>query len=173
MLKLSDVLLLGDDRLRMACDPVNQEEVHSLQSTIEGMYQIIKEFKKRYGAGRAIAAPQVGCMKRFVCMYIDQPQVFFNPHFTFQSEEMFELWDDCMSFPNLMVRLKRHKKCIMTYYDVDWIQHEWIIIDDMAELMQHELDHLDGVLAIDRALDKNAFRWRAFDPYSSSPESSD
>ena len=170
MMNLSDVLLLGDHRLRMICEPVSPGEISTLQPTIESMYHIIKEFRARYGAGRAIAAPQVGCMKRFVCMNIDEPKVFFNPHFTFKSEDMIELWDDCMSFPNLLVRLKRHKKCTLKYYDTAWECREWTIEDDMSELMQHELDHLDGILAIDRALDKYAFRWRGVDLYSSSAE---
>ena len=160
MLHLSDIILLGDPRLRQICDPVIPEEIPFLMETIEGMYNIIKEFQEKYKAGRAIAAPQVGCMKRFVCMNVDKPKVFFNPLFSHKSSEKFILWDDCMSFPDLLVKVSRHQSVTMQYYDLNWNKQSTILEGDLSELFQHELDHLDGVLAIDRALDKESFKWR-------------
>lgn len=160
MLHLSDIILLGDPRLRQICDPVQLHEIPSLQDTINGMYNIIKEFQNKHNAGRAIAAPQVGCMKRFVCMNVDKPIVFFNPRLIAKSENTFVLWDDCMSFPNLLVQLRRHQEVTMEYYDEVWNKKQLILQDDLSELFQHELDHLDGILAIDRALDRNSYKWK-------------
>lgn len=160
MLHLSDIILLGDPRLRQICDPVIPQEIPSLMETIAGMYNIIVEFQEKYKAGRAIAAPQVGCMKRFVCMNVDKPIVFFNPRFSHKSSEKFILWDDCMSFPDLLVKVSRHQAVTMQYYDMNWIKQSIIFEGDLSELFQHELDHLDGILAIDRALDKESFKWR-------------
>lgn len=160
MLHLSDVLLLGNPRLRDRCEPVTRNDLTEVTEIIPGLHNIISEFRAKYQAGRAIAAPQVGYMKRLVYMYIDHPVVFINPRFTFLSEEKFTLWDDCMSFPQLFVQLARHRFCTLEYFDLNFEKHEWHLSDGLAELMQHEIDHLDGILAIDRALDKEAFRWK-------------
>jgi peptide deformylase len=99
-------------------------------------------------------------MKRLIYMNIDQPTVFINPEFTWLSDEKFELWDDCMSFPNLLVKVARHKKLTIKYLDENWQSQEWHMEDALAELLQHEYDHLEGVLCISRAVDPRAFKWR-------------
>lgn len=155
---LADILLLGDPRLYEKCEPVRREEVTGLQPVVELMAQTVLDFRARYGAGRAIAAPQVGVMKRLVVMNIDRPLAFYNPELCDFSEEMIELWDDCMSFPNLLVRLRRHRRCKMKFRDASWEEQEWELEDDLSELLQHECDHLDGILATMRALDERSFK---------------
>jgi peptide deformylase len=73
---------------------------------------------------------------------------------------MFELWDDCMSFPNLLVKVKRHKSLTINYLDENWQTQEWQMTDDLSELLQHEYDHLDGILCTMRAIDEKSFKWR-------------
>ncbi|MCF8309191.1 MAG: peptide deformylase, partial [Bacteroidales bacterium] len=73
------------------------------------------------------------------------------------SDEMMEVWDDCMSFPNLLVRVKRHKSCTLSFVDEQFKAHQWNLSDDLSELLQHESDHLNGILATQRALDDKAF----------------
>lgn len=157
---LQDIILLGDPRLYEKCAPVRKEEVPGLRDTVKHMAQTILDFRQKYGAGRAIAAPQVGVMKRFVVMNIDRPLVFYNPELYDFSEEMIEMWDDCMSFPHLLVRLRRHRRCKMRFRDETWRAQVWELEDDLSELLQHECDHLDGVLATMRALDQQSFRWK-------------
>ena len=159
MKHLEDIVLLGDPRLYEICEAVQEEEVSSLLDTVNDMANVILEFRAKYGAGRAIAAPQLGVMKRLVVMNIDRPVAFFNPELFDFSEEMIEMWDDCMSFPDLHVWLKRHRHCKMRFRDENWEEHIWELSDDLSELMQHECDHLDGVLATMRAEGKNAFKW--------------
>ena len=84
----------------------------------------------------------------------------FNPQLSELSDEMFEVWDDCMSFPNLLVKVKRHKKLRITFRDLKWQEQSWQLSDDMAELIQHEYDHLDGILATQKAIDNQSFRWK-------------
>ena len=160
MLHLQDILLLGDPRLYEQCEPVKQEELPELAPIVNGMANVILEFRAKYGAGRAIAAPQVGVMKRLVVMNIDQPIAFYNPELFDFSEEKMEMWDDCMSFPNLLVRLQRHRQCKMRFRDQNWQEQIWNLEDDLSELLQHECDHLDGILATMRALDDRSFRWK-------------
>ncbi len=157
---LKDILLLGDPRLYEKCTPVEPSELADLKPIVDGMANVILEFRAKYSAGRAIAAPQVGVMKRLIVLNIDQPVAIINPELFDCSEEMMELWDDCMSFPNLLVRLKRHRYCRMKFRDLQWNEHVWELKDSFSELMQHEYDHLDGILAISRAIDNQSFKWK-------------
>jgi peptide deformylase len=99
-------------------------------------------------------------MKRLVYMNIDRPVVFINPEFANLSEELFELWDDCMSFPNLLVKVKRHQSLTINYLDENWEPQTRDMKDDLSELLQHEVDHLNGVLCTMRAIDEMSFKWR-------------
>ena len=74
---------------------------------------------------------------------------------------MMEVLDDCMSFPHLLVRLKRHRRCVVRCRDLDWAEREWALEGDLSELLQHECDHLDGVLATMRAASPRDFVMRA------------
>ncbi|MEL6132178.1 MAG: peptide deformylase [Bacteroidota bacterium] len=160
MLNLDDILKLGDPRLYQVSQPVHPEELLQLQPQITALHDLVLQFRRKYGAGRAIAAPQIGLMKRIICLNIDQPITIINPEWTYMSEEMMELWDDCMSFPDLFVKVKRHRRGTFTFFNENWEKITWKLSDDMSELMQHEYDHLDGILATQRAVDQQSFRWR-------------
>lgn len=155
-----DILQLGNPKLYASCDPVEPDEVDDLRAVVDDLHDTLMQFRARYGAGRAIAAPQIGVMKRLVYMHIDTPTVFINPVLDQKSEERVTLWDDCMSFPDLFVRVERHRRCRITYRDLDWNEHTQWLEGDLSELLQHECDHLDGVLATMRAADDQAFALR-------------
>ena len=124
------------------------------------LHNVMEEIREKYQFGRGIAAPQLGVMKRLIYLNLDRPIVIINPVFENLSEEMFELWDDCMSFPNLLVKVKRHKVLIIKYLDENWQPQTWQVEDAISELLQHEYDHLDGVLCTMRAIDNQSFKWR-------------
>jgi peptide deformylase len=158
---LKDILLLGDERLYQICDPLTSEDNALITDIVQDLHRAMMEFRARYNAGRAIAAPQLGYMKRLIYMNIDgSPTVFINPELYYKSDEMMELWDDCMSLPNLLVRLQRHRTISIRFQDQYWHTHEWELTDDLSELLQHEYDHLDGILCTMRAMDKHSFRWK-------------
>ena len=158
---LADILLLGDPRLYEVCEPLTPDDLPLIATIVADLHQALMEFRAIYKAGRAIAAPQLGYMKRLIYMNIDDnPTVFINPTIVWASEEQFTLWDDCMSLPNLLVMLKRHRVIKIQFWDTNWQPHEWTLHDDLSELLQHEYDHLDGILCTQRALDSQAFRWR-------------
>ena len=156
-----DILLLGNPKLYETCDPVWPEEVDEMRTVVGDLHDTMMDFRARYGAGRAIAAPQIGVMKRLVYMYIDEPVTFINPVFESMSDEMMTLWDDCMSFPELLVKVKRHKQCHIVFQDLDWREQRRNLEDDLSELLQHEVDHLDGILSIHRALDNQSIALRS------------
>jgi peptide deformylase len=152
-----DILQLGDPRLYRVCALVQPGEADALRPVVQDLHDTLLDFRARYGAGRAIAAPQIGVFKRLVYMHVGEPVVFLNPVLDQCSVEMMTLWDDCMSFPDLRVRVRRHRRCHITFRDLAWREHQWMLADDLSELLQHECDHLDGVLAVARAVDGQAF----------------
>ena len=63
------------------------------------------------------------------------------------------MWDDCFSFPDIMVRVTRNKEISVRFLDDFGTEQFWEHCSiDLSELLQHEIDHLDGILAVDRAL---------------------
>lgn len=155
------VLLLGHPKLYQVCGPVHRGELDGLEAVVQDLHDTLFDFRRKYGVGRAIAAPQIGVMKRLVYMYVDSPTVFINPVIDRQSAEMMTLWDDCMCFPDLIVKVERHRSCRITYLDRAWREQSLQLEDDLSELLQHECDHLDGVLAVARALDARSFALRS------------
>jgi peptide deformylase len=163
VVKSTKILLLGDPRLYERSAEIAEDELESLEPVIQDLHDILFEFKAKfahYGAFRAIAAPQIGVMKRLIYMYIDEPVVFINPVLEGLSEEMFEVWDDCMCFPNLLVKLKRHKSLTIKYLDKNFQPQVMNLEGSLSELLQHEYDHLEGILATQKAIDQHSFRWR-------------
>ncbi len=150
------ILLLGDPRLYQISEEVKREELEELRPVWEDMFDCIRGIRRDYGFGRAIAAPQIGVHKRLICILTDKPYVIINPSLEFTGDEKMELLDDCMSFPKLLVRVRRYRHCILRYRDEDWKMQEMKMDDDMAELIQHEYDHLDGILATMRAVSNKA-----------------
>lgn len=151
-----EILLLGNPQLYEISEDVTFEELEGLRSVFTDMFDCIKGIRRDYGFGRAIAAPQIGVQKRLICILTDKPYVIINPRLEFVGDEMMELMDDCMSFPNLLVRVRRYRHCILRYLDENWETQEMHMDDDMSEMIQHEYDHLDGILATMRAIDNKS-----------------
>jgi peptide deformylase len=154
---LDQILKLGNPKLYESSAPLKREELPEAREKADIMAGLVEAFRERYGAGRAIAAPQIGYMKRLIVLNIDHPILIINPSLEEKSREMIELWDDCMSFPNLLVRVRRHRTCRLRFLNEQWEEEVWELEDDLAELLQHEYDHLDGILATQRAIDNQSF----------------
>lgn len=152
-----EILKLGNPKLYEMSSPVEKTELSQLTPLIQDLHDTLIAFRNQYHAGRAIAAPQIGIQKRILYMYINQPTVFINPVLSFIGDEEMEVMDDCMSFPNLLVKVRRHKKIQILYRDMEWNEQEMLLEGDLSELLQHEYDHLDGILATMRAIDKYSF----------------
>jgi len=159
-----EILLLGNPKLYEVSAPLAQHELATIAGLVEDLNDTLLDFRRRHGVGRAIAAPQIGVMKRLIYMHIDRPVAFINPVLDAESKEMIEVWDDCMCFPDLLVKVRRHKNCRIRFKDQGWIDQEVRLEDDLSELLQHECDHLDGILAVSRALDRKSFALRSQRP---------
>jgi peptide deformylase len=146
------IRLLGDPILRTRCEPVTKPSSPAVRVIIDDLQETLRDFRGRHGYGRGIAAPQIGAPVRIVYVEFepDEPWVLINPEITDVGTEDFSVWDDCFSFPNLLVRVQRAYRVHVKYQDVKGQYHEVDLEGDQAELIQHEIDHLDGVLAVDR-----------------------
>lgn len=151
---LQQTLPLGNPHLRVKAEPVRDLHDLQLQSDMELLQEVLEAFRQEHGFGRAIAAPQIGVLRRMIALHLnDRRFLMFNPRVIWHSQETFTMWDDCMCFPSLLVRLRRHKSISVSYRDESWNEHIWSDLDQpTSELLQHEIDHLDGVLAIDHAI---------------------
>ena len=150
---IREILKLGDPQLYEVSEPVTAGDLPLVGGWVEDLHDTLMEYRRVYGAGRAVAAPQIGIRKRLLYMYLDKPYVFINPVMTFPDEEMYELLDDCMSFPGLMVKVRRYRRAVIRYEDLQGERREMALEGDLSELLQHEYDHLDGILATMRAVD--------------------
>ena len=151
------VLLVGDPRLRRVAAPVSRTDP-SLADDVARLHATLARFRAEHGFGRAISATQIGVARRFIALNLGEgPFTMFNPVITWRSGETFTLWDDCMSFPFLLVRVARDASISVEFEDEAGRRQCWERLDHAtSELLQHEIDHLDGVLALDRAVDRDA-----------------
>lgn len=154
---IQEILRLGNPQLYEKSVPVTREELPEVQKWVTDLHDTLMAHRQKYGAGRAIAAPQIGVQKRLIYMCVKEPRIFINPALLFPDEEKFILLDDCMSFPGLLVRVERYKRAVIRYSDMNFRYCEEHLEGDLAELLQHEYDHLDGILATMQAVDNRAF----------------
>lgn len=150
------ILQLGDPLLRTVSAPVN--EPSAAQLIFQDLRDTLHEFRRTHGFGRGISAVQIGEAKRLI--YIEFEGAAYairNPEYEMRSEANFRLWDDCFSFPGLLVFLERSQTVRIRYEDENSNMQHLNASGPLSELLQHEIDHLDGILATDRALDRNSF----------------
>jgi threonine dehydratase/peptide deformylase len=148
---MSEVLVIGDPRLRTRCEPVAAGYA-GLAADVARLTEALGELRARTGFGRGLAAPQLGIARRIVVMDLGAgPFVLVDPELTWRSAELFDVWDDCFSVPDRLVRVRRHSSVSLRFRDGALRPREWTRLPpDLSELVQHELDHLDGVLMTDR-----------------------
>jgi peptide deformylase len=150
---IRDTVLLGDPRLRQIAEPVVFDR--KLPQILEDLKDTLTEHQRIYGMGRGLAAPQIGYNKRIV--YI-QTQGFtsylINPEIVWRSPEEFDVWDSCFSMEaKFFVKIPRNRSIKAKYVDEFQEFHNETFSDDMSELLQHEVDHLDGIMCSDRLTD--------------------
>lgn len=154
---IREILRLGNPQLYEISGEITEADRAFLQGWITDLHDTLMDFRKTYKAGRAVAAPQIGVQKRLLYMALDKPYVLINPVLTFPDDEKYTLLDDCMSFPGLIVRVERHRRAEISYLDEEFRPRQMRLEGDLSELLQHEYDHLNGILATMRAVDDKSF----------------
>ena len=156
-----EILLLGNPQLWRPSALVTDFRAEETREIVADLGATLADFRARMGFGRAIAAPQIGAHRRIIFVNMGRPLPLINPTIERASGHMMELWDDCFSFPDLMVRVRRHAEITVRYQDERGAARELTAENDLSELLQHEIDHLDGILATDRAIDPRSFALRS------------
>jgi peptide deformylase len=148
-----EILLLGNPILRQSCNPVKAPRSDEVRSVISDLRDTLSDFRSRRGFGRGIAAPQIGVLQRIIVVNSDYNGAMINPIIVKRSRKKFLLWDDCFSFPDLLVHVERNNSIEVTFVDEQGKKKRLRAESSFSELLQHEIDHLDGVLSVDRAID--------------------
>lgn len=150
MPKTLPVLTIPDERLRKPAKPVSLETIERLRA--EGFFDaLIATMRKEDGVG--IAATQVGSAHRiFVALESRTPQVYINPEIFGRSIRTAVDTEGCLSVPGVIGAVRRAKSVTLRALTMEGKSVERRAKDLIARIYQHELDHLDGVLFIDRAV---------------------
>jgi peptide deformylase len=169
-----EVVAIGDPVLRERARELEPEEIASpeIQKLID---DLIETKRATHGAG--IAANQVGEPLRVAIIDVEQGNprypykppvpltVMINPTIEPLGEEMVEINEGCLSVPDLRGSLQRHLAIRVRYLDREGIEHEEVKRALTAGTFQHEVDHLEGVLFVDRADPRTFATWEQFDRY--------
>jgi peptide deformylase len=146
---LRDILILPDKRLRLLALPVKAIDAE-LRLLVDDMFETM------YAApGIGLAAIQIGVPKRVIVMDLakkddpKEPRVFINPQVLWQSDEKATYEEGCLSIPEFYEEVERPSKVRVRFLDVTGAAQELEASGLMATCLQHEIDHLDGVLFID------------------------
>jgi peptide deformylase len=151
------IRLLGDPVLRARCDAINPRSP-AVRIVADDLRDTLRDWQVRHGTGRGIAAPQIGAPIRVVHIALpDRRWTLVNPEITDVGDQDFLVWDDCFSFPDLLVRVQRAYHVSVRYQDLTGEDQVLDAEGPLAELLQHEIDHLEGVLAVDRATGVDPF----------------
>jgi peptide deformylase len=172
------VLQLGDPGLREVAKRVENPAAPEIRALVEDLADTLAYWRKTTGYGRGIAAPQLGVSLRvfFLRLPGEEPWPLVNPQITERSAEKIVVWDACLSFLSIFMEVERHREITVRYQDLRGEWHEVHAGEEhnLSELLQHEIDHLDGILAVDRITDIRTMctreefekRYRAASPYA-------
>lgn len=175
---IKEVLQLGDPGLREVAQVVKNPASAQIKALVQDLADTLAHWRKTTSYGRAIAAPQIGVGLRVVFIQLPggDPWAIVNPSIIRQSEEKMVVWDCCLSFLSIFMQVERHCEVTVRYQDPSgkWHEIEAGVERDLSELLQHEIDHLDGILAVDRISDIRTLctreefekRYRLGTPYS-------
>jgi peptide deformylase len=173
-----EVLQLGNPVLRQLSARVAQPQSPEIAGLIEDLSDTLAHWRAATGYGRGIAAPQLGILKRVIFLRLpgEQPWPLINPEIIEKSAEKIVVWDACLSFLSIFMQVERHRDITVRYQDAQSQFHEVRAGEEknLSELLQHEIDHLDGILAVDRVTDPKTIctreefekRYKANSPYA-------
>jgi len=135
--------IFPDEVLRQPCEPVERFDAE-LRDLIDEMLILM-----RIREGIGLAAPQVGIRKRlFVCEIENRSISLINPSIAAVGGQA-EMIEGCLSLPEVQVKITRSDRVLVSGYDLDGQKKQFEFTGLCARVIQHELDHLDGVLICD------------------------
>lgn len=157
---IREILQLGNPKLHEKSIKIDKLTALEIKMAAQDLQDTLEAFRVEYKFGRAIAAPQIGLLKRMI--FLGQvgelaEQIIINPVVVKKSDNNLELWDNCLSFSDLMVKVSRAAEITVEYVDLSGERKTLEAEGDLSELLQHEIDHLDGILAVEKAITPRSF----------------
>lgn len=177
-MSVRSILQLGDPVLRKKSRTVENPAVPEIQELVRDLADTLAHWRAETGYGRGIAAPQIGVLQRVIFLKLPgaAPWPLINPEIVERSKEKVVVWDACLSFLSIFMQVERHREITVRYQNIDGAVLEVEAGEErnLSELLQHEIDHLDGILAIDRVTDVKTIvtreefekRYRDASPYA-------
>ena len=156
-----ELLKMGHPLLRQRSAPFEAREIteRTTRKQVDRMLATMQDFGGEDSVSAGLAAPQVGWMKRLVILDAPLSQVprtvCFNPELSVVDESPILMEESCMSVPGLVAPVVRARSVSVSYVDSDGCQRSFTASGWCAGLVQHELDHLDGILLVDRVKSTN------------------
>jgi len=181
-MSLRPILQLGNPLLRKKCSVVEDARSSQVEALVRDLADTLAHSRATTGYGRAIAAPQLGVLQRVIFLKLpdSDPWPLINPEIIVRSAEKITVWDACLSFLCIFMQVERHREITVRYQNLRGETLECNAGEDrnLSELLQHEIDHLDGILAIDRVKDVKTIitreefetRYRDASPYAVAAE---
>jgi len=172
------ILQLGNPVLRQRCVPVADPASPEVRDLVRDLADTLAHWRSETGYGRGIAAPQIGVLQRVIFLKLPgaDPWTLINPEIVERSKEKIVVWDACLSFLSIFMQVERHREITVRYQKLDGhvAEVEASEKSNLSELLQHEIHHLDGILAIDRVSDVKTIvtreefekRYRDASPYA-------
>jgi peptide deformylase len=146
---LREILKIPDKRLRLVSEPVKRVDA-GIRALVDDMFETMYD-----APGIGLAAIQIGVAKRVVTMDLSkkeeshEPRVFINPEITWASKEKSTHEEGCLSIPEYYEEVERPQQVKVKYLDLEGKTHEVETSGLFATCLQHEIDHINGVLFID------------------------
>jgi len=146
------IVVYGDPVLKKKAKEIKQEEVDVVQLS-EDMFETMHQ-----ATGVGLAAPQIGKSLRIFIVdgkAIEDPaledfkKVFVNPFMIEEKGELWEYEEGCLSIPHIREDVDRKSKIRIKYFDEKWVEREEVFDGIKARIIQHEYDHIEGILFTD------------------------
>ena len=153
-MSVKNILMIGNELLRKKAERIDFEK-DPVDRYIQDLRDTLRHTQKEKKIGRAIAGPQIGCLKRILCMETKEQRItMINPRIAHKSPDTFEVWDSCFSADVAFLGTTlRYKAISVAYTNENQEEIHKDFTDDLSELFQHEIDHLEGILFTDRIID--------------------
>lgn len=159
-----EIILLGNPLLRQTAEPIADDEFGTPE--LKQMEQLLFEMLAAEN-GLGLAAPQIGISKRALVFGMDKHPIhthlpsipftiLFNPSYEPLSDDCVEDYEGCLSVGTLRGKVSRYKHILYRGYDTDGNLIEREAVDLHARVLQHEYDHLDGVIFLDKVTNVNS-----------------
>ena len=178
---IKPILQLGNQLLRERCVEVEDPSAPEVLELVRDLADTLAHWRAETGYGRGIAAPQIGVLQRVIFLKLpgQEPWPLINPEIVKRSQGKIIVWDACLSFLSIFMQVERHREITVRYQN---LKGEVLTVEagedrNLSELLQHEIDHLEGILAIDRVIDVKTIctreefekRYRDASPYAPQP----